>query len=263
MPSNTETLLSIRKILNETRQDRACRAFLSKRSNPVLVPYLGSGTPVYFFLGTSPAGYDIADTPSSAEDYIEWATHYFTHPSTDKASFHSYLPYAANHTGDFEAFGQAAAVAHIVPILTQRSAEISMPLVKTCWPRTRTLVQSLQPKIVLCHGSLAWKFLAGLEEGGEAHFLDLPEHLRCSVADIYDKVEGEKIAFQSRWLGFPEDFRPWIVPLAHLGGASGGKDARKKGEQAVARARRAQVSSNESNPVVSAGGTRIRVRRPT
>jgi hypothetical protein len=259
---STELLLSIRKILNETRQDRTCRAFLSKRGNPALVPFLGSSTPVYFFLGTSAAGYDIADTPASAEDYIDWANGYFANPTSDKGSFQSYLPYAANHTGDYEAFGHAAAVAHIVPIVTQRSAEITLPLVKACWPRTKTLVQSLQPKIVLCHGSLAWKYLAGLEDD-EAHFLDLPEHLRHSVADIYDKVEGEKIAFQTRWLGFPDDFKTWIVPLAHLGGASGGKDARKKGELAVARARRAQGSSGESGPVVSAGGTRIRVRRPS
>ena len=257
--TNTDLLLSIRKILNETRQDRACRAFLSKRGNPALVPYLGSSTPVYFFLGTSPAGYDIAESPSVAEDYIEWASHYFSSPTSDKASFQSHLPYAANLSGDYEAFGQAAAVGHIVPIVTQRSAEVTMPLVKSCWPRTRTLVQSLQAKIILCHGSLAWKFLTGAEdEGSENHFLDLPEHLHGGVANIYEKVEGEKIAFQTRILGFPEDYRPWVVPLAHLGGASGGKDARKKGEAAVVRARR---GASGGGPV-SAGGARIRVRRP-
>ena len=256
---SSSLLLSIRKILNETRQDRACRAFLLKRGNPALVPYVGSPTPVYFFLGTSPAGYDIAETPGAAEDYIEWATSYFSSATSDKASFQAHLPYAANHTGDYEAFGQAAAVGHIVPIVTQRSAEVTMPLVKSCWPRTCTLVQSLQPKIILCHGSLAWKFLAGLEEGQENYFLDLPEHLHSGVAEIFDKVEGEKIAFQSRILGFPDDYRPWIVPLAHLGGASGGKDARRKGEAAVARARRG--ASGGSAPV-SVGGARIRVRRP-
>ena len=161
-----------------------------KRGTPALVPYLGSATPTYFFLGTSPAGVDITQTPTSAEDYIEWAGSYYALPDTDKASFQSYLPYTANNTGNYEAFGQVATVAHIVPIVTARSGEVTMSLVKTCWPRMKGVVQSLQPKIVLIHGSLAWKFLAGLEDGLEPQLLDLPEHLRANVSDIYDKVEG-------------------------------------------------------------------------
>lgn len=209
-----------------------------------------------FLLGTSPAGYDIAETPGAAEDYIEWATGYFSSATSDKASSG---PFAlrCNHTGDYEAFGQAAAVGHIVPIVTQRSAEVTMlPLLSNrAGPGPALLHRACNPRLfcvtVPWPGSSCW---AGLEEGQENYFLDLPEHLHAGVAEIFDKVEGEKIAFPSKSWVCPTTIDPRIVPLAHLGGASGGKDARRKGEAAVARARRG--ASGGSAPV-SVGGAHI------
>lgn len=257
MQYSQELLESVRKILNETRQDRTCRAFLAKKQNAPLIPFLGSLTPHYFFLGLCPVGYDIAEAPTNAQEYLDWASGYFGVEQHDRGSFAAYLPYAANHSGDYVAFGEAATVAHMVPIMASRTSEITLPLVRACWPKTMTLVRSLKPKLILCHGSLVWKFLTGQEEGSQPIFLDLPESHRHTIADLYEKLDADRLPFQTRLAEFPDDYKPWIVPLAHLGGAGGGKESRKKGEAAVTRARRALSSPAPAGE----GGTRIRVVR--
>lgn len=256
MPHSNEFLEAIRKVLNETRQDRVCRPFLAKRPDSVILPFLGSTQPAYFFLGVNPAGYDVSETPSQAEDYIDYARNYFDGADNDKGSFSSYLPLAANHSGDYSAFGQSSCVTHLVPILTQRSSEVTAPLARACWPRTRALIEAMKPNLILIHGSLAWKFLTGQEEETPV-LLDVSEELRQGVPEIYQRVEADRLPFQSRMDGIDPEYKPWIVPLSHLGGSVGGKDARKKAELAVQTARR-RLSGGATT---SAGG-RIRVRRP-
>lgn len=256
MAYSAELIEAIRRGLNETRQDRICRPLLSKQANPVILPFLGTLQPAYFFLGVNPAGYDIDEAPTAADDYIEWATSYFDREKSDKGSFAGYLPLAANHSGDYAAFGQSACVVPLVPVLTQRSSEVTAPLARACWPRTRRLVEAVKPNLVLVHGALAWKFLTGQDEESPV-FSEVPETHRQGIPEIYQKVEAEKLPFQSALDGFPADYRPWIVPLSHLGGTGGGKDIRKKAEQAVQAARRAL-----SGGAVSQAGGRIRVRRP-
>lgn len=257
MKYSTEFLEAIRKILNETRQDRLCRPFLAKRPQAEILPFLGSPQPAYFFLGVNPAGYDVSGAPAQAEDYIDYARGYFDNPKSDKASFTGYLPYAANHSGDYAAFGQVACVAHLVPILTQRSSEVTAPLARACWPRARCLLESIKPNLILIHGSLAWKFLTGQDEESTI-LIDLPEAQRQGIPENYEKLEADKLPFQSAFEGLSPDYKPWVVALPHLGGTGGGKEVRKKAEQAVQIARR-RLSGG---PVTSAGGTRIRVRRP-
>jgi hypothetical protein len=251
MNYSVEFLEAIRKILNETRQDRLCRPFLAKRPKAEILPFLGSPQPAYFFLGVNPAGYDLSDAPTQAEDYIDYARTYFDKPDNDKASFAGYLPYTANHMGDYSAFGQSSCVTHLVPILTQRSSEVTAPLARACWPRARRLLESIKPNLILIHGSLAWKFLTGQEE--EVTLLtQVPDNQRQGVPEIYEKVEADKLPFQTSVEGLDPEYRPWVVALPHLGGTGGGKEARKKAEQAVQAARRR----------LSGTGARIRVRRP-
>jgi hypothetical protein len=245
-------LESIRKILNETRQDRVCRPFLAKRSQVEILPFLGSLTPAYCFLGVNPTGYDVSDVPTQAEEYLEYATSYFGAENNDKASFAAYLPYASNHSGDFAEFGQAACVTHLVPILTQRSSEVNAALVRACWPRTRKFLEVLKPSLVLVHGALAWKFLTGQEE--ESAVITAPGTHMQGVPELYAALEAEKIPFQSKWAEMPDDYQPWIVPLPHMGGTGGGKELRKKGEAAVIQARRRLSGGTTSS--------RIRVRKP-
>ncbi len=260
MKYSPEFLEAIRKILNETRQDRLCRPFLAKRPQAEILPFLGSPTPAYFFLGVNPAGYDVSGAPTQAEDYIEWASAYFDGPNNDKGSFTGYLPYTANHTANYSAFGQVACVTHLVPILTARSSEVTVPLIRACWPRARRLVETLKPNLILVHGSLAWKFLTGQEE--EATILmDVPDAQRQGIPEIYDKQEGDKLPFQTRFEGIAEDYKPWVVALPHLGGTGGGKDVRKKAEQAVQIARR-RLSGGAVTVTTGGGAARIRVRRP-
>jgi len=254
----TELLDAVRRILNETRQDRICRPFLSKHPGAPLLPFLGSISPSFFFLGAGPSGYDVVESPQSAEDYIEFARTYFEQERNDRGSFASYLPLAANHSGDYAAFGAVATVAHLVPIWTQRSSDVTMPLVRACWPRMKLLIGCLQPKLILCHGSLTWKFLAGLE-GGEPVLTEVPTTHRQGVAEFFDKLTAEQLPFCSPFEGLAAEYRPWIVPLKHLGGAGGSKDVRKKAELATAKARRA-TSGPEPLPV---GASRIRVVRRT
>lgn len=252
----SQLVLAIRKILNETKQDKTCRTFCSKRGYSVYLPFLGStNQPAYCFLGASPAGFDVAESPSHAEDYIEWGTNYFQDEKNDRASVHGYLPYTSNTTNDYQAFGSSSLLIHLVPIVTPKSSDISPSLIRNCWPRTKTLLEAIQPKLIFLHGSSAWKFLIGLEDGDECQLTDLPEYLAHPVADLYDKVEAEKLAFQSRWLGLPDDYRPVIVPLAHLAGSTASKDNKKKAEAAVSRAKRLQ--SNADVPVVAGGRIRI------
>lgn len=253
-----EFLEAIRKILNETRQDRVCRPLLSKRAHGEVLPFLGSLHPAYCFLGVNPAGYDISGAPTQAEEYIEYAAAYFGQPNTDKASFTGYLPYAANHSGDYPAFGEAACVTYLVPILTQRSSEVTPTLARACWPRTRRLIEAMRPNLMLVHGSLAWKFLTGQEED-QAVFQDVPATHRQGVPELFAQLDAEKLPFQSGLEGVDANYRPWIVPLSHLGGTGGGKDVRKKAEQAVQIARRRLSGGTVTT---SAGATRIRVRRP-
>lgn len=110
MTTSPEFLEAIRKVLNETRQDRNCRAFLQKRPQAAIVPYLGNSRPAYFFLGVNPSGCDIEQAPGQADDYIDFASQYFAQADSDKASFAGYLPYTANHSGDYEALGKLRAV---------------------------------------------------------------------------------------------------------------------------------------------------------
>lgn len=257
MNYSPEFLEAIRKILNETRQDRLCRPFLAKRPQAEILPFLGSASPAYFFLGVNPAGYDVSGAPTQAEDYIEYATAYFDNPKSDKGSFSGYLPYTANHSHDYSAFGQGACVTHLVPILTTRSSEVTAPLARACWPRTRRLVESLKPNLILVHGSLAWKFLTGQEEESTI-LMDVPEAQRQGVPEIYEKLEADKLPFQTRFEGISEEYKPWVVALPHLGGTGGGKDVKKKAEQAVQIARR-RLSGG---PATVTSGARIRVRRP-
>ena len=256
MKYSADFLEAIRKILNETRQDRLCRPFLAKRPQVEILPFLGSTHPAYFFLGVNPAGYDISKAPSQAEDYIDYASRYFERADNDKASFTGYLPYAANHSGDYAAFGQAACAAYLVPILTQRSSEVTAPLVRACWPRSRRLLECVKPNLILVHGSLAWKFLTGQDEESSV-FTAVPDSHRQGVPEIYDKVEADKLPFQTPVEGFDPEYKPWVVVLPHLGGTGGGKDVRKKAEQAVQTARR-RLSGGPATTT----GTRIRVRRP-
>ena len=257
MNYSAEFLEAIRKILNETRQDRLCRPFLAKRPKAEILPFLGSPQPAYFFLGVNPAGYDVSDAPSHAEDYIEYARTYFDSATSDKGSFTAYLPYTANHMGDYSAFGQGACVTHLVPILTQRSSEVTAPLIRACWPRARRLLETVKPNLILVHGSLAWKFLTGQEEETTI-LMQVPDAQRQGVPEIYEKVEADKLPFQTAIDGLDPEYKPWIVALPHLGGTGGGKDARKKAEHAVQTARR-RLSGG---PVTSTTGARIRVRRP-
>lgn len=252
-----ELLGAVRRILNETRQDRLCRPLLSKYPGAPLLPFLGSLSPAYFFLGAAPSGYGVAEAPQSADDYIEWARTYFEQTSHDRGSFAAYLPLAANHTGDYSAFGSVSAVAHLVPILTPRSGDVTMPVVRACWPRMRLLIEAVQPKLILCHGSLTWKFLAGLE-GGEPILSELPETHKQGVAEFFETVAAEQLPFRSSFEGLSAEYRPWILPLKHLGGASGSKETRRKAEQAVIKARR--LSSSPEAATTSVGG-RIRIRR--
>lgn len=256
MNYTSDFLDAIRKILNETRQDRVCRPFLAKRSHVEILPFLGSLQPAYCFLGVNPSGYSVTQAPSQAEEYIEYARNYFDAPDSDKGSFAAYLPFAANHSADYSAFGQASCVTHLVPILTQRSSEVTPPIVRACWPRTRKLLEAMRPNLVLVHGSLAWKFLTGQEEEGPV-FLETPATHQQPLPELYQQLEADKLPFQTLWEGFPEDYRPWIVPLSHLGGTGGSKEARKKADLAVQQARR-----RLSGGATTAAGGRIRVRRP-
>ena len=255
MSSTAEFLEAIRKILNETRQDRTCRAFLQKRPQASVVPFLGNPRPAYFFLGVNPAGCDIEQAPSQADDYIDFATHYFSQPQSDKASFAGYLPYTANHSGDYEAFGQTSCVSFVVPIWSARSAEVTAPLARTCWPRTLRLLCAIRPPLILVHGSLAWKMLTGQEEEGLV-LTSTPASHRQGIPELYQQLEADHVPFISAIEGIDPGYTPCIVALPHLGGTGGGKDIRKKAEQAVQQARR-RLSAGTS---MATSGGRIRVR---
>lgn len=261
MKYSNDFLEAIRKILNETRQDRVCRPLLARRGSGEVLPFLGSLHPAYCFLGTNPAGYDLSDAPTQADDYIEYATTYFAQPNTDKASFTGYLPYAANHSGDYPAFGEAACVTYLVPILTQRSSEVTAVHARTCWPRTKRLLDALRPNLLLVHGALAWKFLTGQEEE-TAVLTDVPDSHRQGIPEMYGQLDPDKLPLQCRWEGFEGEYRPWIVPLPHLGGTGAGKELRKKAEQAVQIARRRLSAGGTLVAAPAGGAARIRVRRP-
>ncbi len=66
----------IRRVLNETRQDRICREYIGE--SKILVPFLGSEEPYYLFLGSGPVAYDLEDVPESSNDYLEFAHSYFS-----------------------------------------------------------------------------------------------------------------------------------------------------------------------------------------
>lgn len=242
------TLLeSIRKILNETRQDRVCRPLASKQEE--LIPFLGSTEPVYFFLGLNPAGLEVGPVPTSAEEFIEFARGYF---KTEQPEFSAYLPYTANRSGDYATFGQVATAGYLVPIPTRRSSEIPYAMAVSCWPRAVTLLEALRPKLLLCHGSAVWKLLAGLENGEEPRLQGLPESHRLPLKELYAKLQAERLPFEA---GLAGGQRLWVLPLPHLGGAGPSKAVREKAEAAADLARR----SMHGKP---AGG-RIRVRRVT
>lgn len=256
----TRLLDATRRILNETRQDRICRPLLARQKDVEILPFLGALQPAYFFLGLNPAGYQVAPAPAAAEDYLDYATSYFDNPQTDRASFAPYLPMAANHMADYSAFGQAACVSFLVPIVTPKSSDVPPAVTRACWPRTRRLLDALRPNLILVHGSPAWKFLSGQEAGEEpAPLVEVPDSHRAGLPDIYTRLDADKLPFQSRWEGLPEEYRPWLVPLLHLGGAGASKEQRKKADAALVEVRR-RISSPAG--VASAGPNRIRVRRP-
>ena len=255
MSYSPELLEAVRKILNETRQDRLCREYLNAHPSPSgLGPFLGTLEPAFMFLGLNPAGYDVAEYPSAAEDYLDFATRYFSLKDTDKASFAHHLPYAAINTSDYATFGEVAMVAHVVPIPTKRSNEIPARLLPPCWARTQKLVAAVKPKLLLVHGAAVWKFLVGFEESGGAQLTSAPETHQVALNTLLETVEAEKLPFQSGFVGAPEDFKPWIVPLPHLGGAGGPKAQREKLERAMREARRLMHGPKT--------GVRVRVRAP-
>lgn len=248
-----ELLEAVRKILNETRQDRLCREYLASHPSPSgLGPFLGSLEPAFLFLGLNPAGYDVAEYPSAAEDYLDFAVRYFKQKNTDKASFAAYLPYAAINTADYETFGEVAMAAHVVPIPTRRANEIPPRLLPPCWARTVKLVAAVRPKLILVHGAAVWKFLAGVEESGGPQLTRVPESHQVALNTLLETVEADKLPFQSGFAGAPEDFKPWLVALPHLGGAGGPKAQREKLDRAVREARRLMHG-------VKAG---VRIRKP-
>ncbi len=257
MTTSPEFLEAIRKVLNETRQDRNCRAFLQKRPQAAIVPYLGNSRPAYFFLGVNPSGCDIEQAPGQADDYIDFASQYFAQADSDKASFAGYLPYTANHSGDYEAFGQTSCCSFLVPIWSARSAEVTAPLARACWPRTRRLIEAIRPPLVLIHGSLAWKLLTGQDEESLL-LVSTPESHRQGIPEMYQQLEADQIPFFSAIEGVDPEYRPCIVALPHLGGTGGGKDTRRKAEQAVQSARR-RLSSGTSTTAAAGGRIRVRV----
>ncbi|MCA9795502.1 MAG: hypothetical protein KC910_27025 [Candidatus Eremiobacteraeota bacterium] len=253
MAVSNDFLIAVRRILNETRQDRHCRPMLEKRDTDVLVPFLGCSTPTYLFLGACPVGYDLEGVPRKADEYIDFATSYFGRDDTDKAPFVQCLPFTANHHEDYTTFGQVAMVANIVPVPAERSSEVTVPLLEACWPRLANLILAVKPKLLLCHGSAAWKFLAGLEEGHEAVFTDLPESHRLALKDVYQKVPGNQLPFKTG-LRELEGAPTWILPLPNLGKSAPARADREKGEQGLAQARRLLYDQPSRS--------RIRVRRP-
>lgn len=251
-----ELLEAVRKILNETRQDRLCREYLNTHPSPSgLGPFLGALEPAFMFLGLNPAGYDVAEYPTAAEDYLDFATRYFSLKNTDKASFSAYLPYAAINTSDYATFGEVAMVCHVVPIPTRRSNELPSRLLPPCWGRTLKLLAAVRPKLLLVHGAAVWKFLAGVEEAAGPQLSALPETHRQALNPLIESVEAEKLPFQSGFVEGPEELKPWIVPLPHLGGAGGPKAQREKLDRAVKEARRLMHGPKS--------GVRVRVRAPS
>ena len=74
----------------------------------------------------------------------------------------------------------------------------------------------------------------------------------------FDRFAG---LFADRFEGIAEEYKPWVVALPHLGGTGGGKEVRKKAEQAVQIARR-RLSGGPVTVTSGGGAARIRVRRP-
>ncbi len=218
---------ALRRILNETRQDRVCRSLLEKRDSPILFPFLGSRQPTYFFLGACPVGYDEEGVPEKADEYLEFATGYFERDDTDKGPFVHYLPFTANHHEDYAVFGQVSALANLVPIPARRTSELQSPMLDQCWPRCQQLVEAVGPKLVLCHGATTWKYLAGLEENREAIFSQLPDSHRKPLKEVYAQLEGAALPFKSAWKGSEREY--WFLPLPHLGKSAPGKFEREKG----------------------------------
>ncbi|MBI3928194.1 MAG: hypothetical protein HY319_21805 [Armatimonadetes bacterium] len=248
-----ELLEAVRKILNETRQDPACRLFLQDKQVPGLLPYLGTHNPMFLFLGLNPAGYTLGEIPTAAADYLDFARGYFSSEESDRGSFAHYLPLTANYSGDYATFGEVSMVTYMVPIPTRRSSEIGEAMVEACWPRLTALLATVRPKLMILHGALVWKFLAGMTDG-ISRLQELPQGHGIPLQELYAQMQGPSIPFQTRVQEMPEDFRPWVLPVPHLGKAIPGREFRHKTDEAADRARRLMHGTQ--------GGSRIRVRRP-
>ncbi len=244
-------LISLRKILNETKQDPRCRE-LYRRSGGGLLPFVGSLDPVFLFLGLNPAGVTLYEVPSSADEYLEFAKSYFSSDSTDRGSFLRYLPYTANMSGDYATFGEVAMASFLVPISTRKSSEVSDKEAQACWPRYLTLLSVLSPKLIVVHGSMVWNLLSGVKPFSQPQLVDLPPTHRRPLKELYATLEAEVLPFCSKVEGLSEQPAVWWLPVPHLGKAPPGKETRRKCELAAEIARRRMHGR---------GGTRVRVRR--
>jgi hypothetical protein len=242
---------AIRRVLNETRQDRVCRDYLGE--SKVLVPFLGSEKPYYLFLGAGPVGYDLEAVPEGSDDYLEFAQSYFSRNDRDKAPFVHFLPFTANLSEDYQIFGEAASVVNISPIPVEKSSQITPDLLASCWARARTLITLLRPKVVMCHGSTAWKFLAGLENGSQPQLISIPASHKVPLAQLYKKTVGSDLPFRSKLVDSDSGFEPIFLPLPSLGKSAPSKLSKEAGEEGLAKARRMLRGK--------ATGLRIRVRK--
>lgn len=253
MAESLSLLKAIRRILNETRQDRVCREYLADSEKP-LVPYLGSKKATYGFLAVAPTGLEEDRFPSQAEEYIDYAGRYFSNDKTDKGPFVHHLPLTRNLSKDYATFGEVSSVSFVVPIPCRRTSEISLPMLEACWPRALTMVNALAPKILFCSGSSLWKLIAGLEENTQPLVKDLPEHLRRPLAEIYQQTQGAQLVVKASFVDLESNWSPLLVPLPHLGRSALSKPHRELAMSALDEVRRRLYSRPSKG--------RIRVRRP-
>lgn len=231
-------LRAVRRVLNETRQDRNCRDFLNQKELP-LIPYLGSPEATYGFFSLNPAGLEENEFPAKAEEFMNLAESYFEKEERDKGPFVHHLPLTANRSKDYRIFGQVSCLAFLVPFPTKRSSEVTVPMAKACWPRALPLVAALKPKILCCSGSGLWNLLSGQSEEGDQPLLTrLPQELRMPLADLFKNVEGEQLVFRSGFVDDESGYEPILVICPHLGRSAIPKDRRVKLAAAMEKARR-------------------------
>lgn len=231
-------LRAVRRVINETRQDRTCREFLQENDLP-LVPFLGAPEATYGFFSLNPVGLEEKEFPTKAEEFIGAAASYFENEKRDKGPFAHHLPLTANRSKDYRIFGQVSCLAFLVPFPTKRSSEVTVPMAKACWPRALPLLTALKPKILCCSGSGIWKLLAGLaEEGDEPLLTSLPVELRRPLADLFkDDLAADKLVFRSSFVGDDSGYEPILVASPHLGRSALAKERRQKMSVAMEKAR--------------------------